>query len=173
VVYNLTPGFFTEAVGRTLGNFVGRFVKYDPIQYYDGHKAVMRIRTELDITLPLKREKRIRRPGEQPRVGAGYLIEEGMAGNNPAQQQWNNPSDVPKATSSMAAIIASEQRSYEITGERKRRFQETAGSCSEDGADVMICSPTKRLSPAKPTTMQIPDPGQIKSTACKLLQFNP
>ncbi|CAN1221768.1 hypothetical protein LINGRAPRIM_LOCUS382 [Linum grandiflorum] len=229
VAYNLTPGYFTEVVGRTLGNFVGRFVKYDPIQYYDGNKAVMRIRTELDITLPLKREKRIRRPGEQvitccfkyeklanycfvcgmlghvertcdvrfdnpdgevpklwdiqlrapprlslqPRVGAGYLIEEGMAGNNSAQQQWHNPSDVPKATSNMAAIIASEQRSYEVTGERKRRFQETTGSGSGDGADVMICSPTKKLSPAQPTSMQIPDPGQRMSTACKLLQFNP
>ncbi|CAN1221290.1 hypothetical protein LINGRAPRIM_LOCUS229 [Linum grandiflorum] len=141
VAYNLTPDFFTEAVGRVLGNFLGRFVHFDPTQYYNGNKAVMRIQTELDITLPLKNEKRIRRPEEQvitcrfkyeklanycfvcgmlghvertcdvrfdnpdgevpklwdiqlrapprlslqPRVEAGYLIEEGMAGYNSAQ----------------------------------------------------------------------------------------
>lgn len=59
-VYNLPIGSFSEAVGKSLGNYIGRFLEYDASNKGAAWKTYMRIRVELDVSQPLKRGKKIR-----------------------------------------------------------------------------------------------------------------
>ncbi|CAN0838066.1 hypothetical protein LINGRAHAP2_LOCUS1977 [Linum grandiflorum] len=63
----LTPSFFTETFGRGLGNFVGKFVRYDVKRnVYRSTSSYLRVRVTLDTMKPLPRGKKIGHPG-QPR----------------------------------------------------------------------------------------------------------
>ncbi|KAL8465990.1 hypothetical protein ACS0TY_035197 [Phlomoides rotata] len=59
-VYDLPIGSFTEGVGRSLGNFLGKFLEYDATNHGAAWKKFMRIRVELDVRNPLKRFKKLR-----------------------------------------------------------------------------------------------------------------
>ncbi|KAK6148365.1 hypothetical protein DH2020_019277 [Rehmannia glutinosa] len=50
-----------ESVGKQLVNFVGKFVEYDGNNNSAIWRAYMRIKVEIDVRLPLKRFKKIRR----------------------------------------------------------------------------------------------------------------
>ncbi|CAN0872061.1 hypothetical protein LINGRAHAP2_LOCUS10020 [Linum grandiflorum] len=64
-IHKLKPSFFTETVGRGLGNFVGTFVRYDEEQnVYRSSSSYLRVRVTLDTTKPLPSGKKICHPGE-------------------------------------------------------------------------------------------------------------
>ncbi|CAN1780107.1 Uncharacterized protein At4g02000 [Linum perenne] len=62
-VCDLPATMYTEKVGTALGNFVGRFVEYDESNLVPFDREYMRLRVSLDISKPLKREKKVRVEG--------------------------------------------------------------------------------------------------------------
>ncbi|XP_065877908.1 uncharacterized protein [Euphorbia lathyris] len=61
-VYGIPVGFFSEAVGRQIGEFIGGFVQYDGNNDMSSRRMeYMRIRVRVDVRSPLKRCKRIKR----------------------------------------------------------------------------------------------------------------
>ncbi|CAN0913472.1 hypothetical protein LINGRAHAP2_LOCUS27950 [Linum grandiflorum] len=56
-VHQLPFGYFSESVGRALGNFVGRYLDYDEKNAIAYPDAYMRIRVELDVRRPLQKER--------------------------------------------------------------------------------------------------------------------
>lgn len=59
-IHDLPVGSFSEGVGRSLGNFIGRFLEYDSSNRGATWRTFMRIRVEIDVSQPLKRWKKIR-----------------------------------------------------------------------------------------------------------------
>ncbi|KAL8491040.1 hypothetical protein ACS0TY_022890 [Phlomoides rotata] len=53
-------GYFSESIGRTLGNFMGCFLEYDASNVNAVWREYMRIRVDIDIDLSLKRCKKIK-----------------------------------------------------------------------------------------------------------------
>ncbi|CAN1824918.1 hypothetical protein LINPERHAP1_LOCUS30951 [Linum perenne] len=62
-VHNLHSGFFSSAVAKALGNFVGSFIAFDEKSMMMSAEMVMRVRVRLDIREPIKKEKKLKRPG--------------------------------------------------------------------------------------------------------------
>lgn len=62
-VYDLPVGYMSEAVGRQLGDFIGTFLEYDINNNIGCWRAYMRLRVAIDVQKPLKRLKKIRKPG--------------------------------------------------------------------------------------------------------------
>ncbi|KAA3459399.1 nucleolin-like [Gossypium australe] len=58
-VHNLPIGFTSEETARQIGDFIGNFMEYDASLVTRGNNSFMRIRVLIDISLPLKRRKRI------------------------------------------------------------------------------------------------------------------
>ncbi|CAN0874901.1 hypothetical protein LINGRAHAP2_LOCUS10518 [Linum grandiflorum] len=56
-VHNLPFGYFSEQVGRALGDFVGRYSEYDEKNAIAYPDAYMRIRVILDVRVPLRQER--------------------------------------------------------------------------------------------------------------------
>ncbi|CAN0918004.1 hypothetical protein LINGRAHAP2_LOCUS30612 [Linum grandiflorum] len=57
-IHKLTPSFFTETVGRGLGNFVGKFVRYDVERnVYRSPSSYLRVRVTLDLQEERKRRR--------------------------------------------------------------------------------------------------------------------
>ncbi|CAN0917286.1 hypothetical protein LINGRAHAP2_LOCUS30199 [Linum grandiflorum] len=62
-IHKLTSSFFTEIVGRGLGNFVCTFVRYDDERnVYRSNSLYLQVRITLDITKPLPCGKKIVHP---------------------------------------------------------------------------------------------------------------
>ncbi|CAN0925508.1 hypothetical protein LINGRAHAP2_LOCUS34801 [Linum grandiflorum] len=57
------PRFYSEAVGKSVGNTIGEFIAYDEENTYSAEHPVMRIRVRLDIMEPLKIERQLRKTG--------------------------------------------------------------------------------------------------------------
>lgn len=53
----------SESVGKQLGNFIGTFVEYDISNNSELWRTYMRIKVTIDVRKPLKRGKKIRKPG--------------------------------------------------------------------------------------------------------------
>ncbi|CAN0847032.1 Uncharacterized protein At4g02000 [Linum grandiflorum] len=62
-VHNLSAKFCTERVGKILGDHVGTFVKFDENQKYSHAYPYMSIRVLMDVTGPLKIDRKVRQPG--------------------------------------------------------------------------------------------------------------
>lgn len=62
-IYDLPVGYMSEAVGKQLGNFIGKFLEYDVNNNSALWRAYMRIRVAVDVHNPLKRCKKIRKVG--------------------------------------------------------------------------------------------------------------
>jgi hypothetical protein len=62
-ISDIPAGFMAEKVGKDLGNFIEDFLEYDAKNSANHLRSHMRIRVLLDVTNPLKRQKKIKRPG--------------------------------------------------------------------------------------------------------------
>lgn len=62
-IHDVPTAFMTERVGKDLGNFIGEFLEYDVKNSSNHLRQYMRIRVLLNVTKPLKRQKKIKRPG--------------------------------------------------------------------------------------------------------------
>lgn len=61
-IYDFPAGFFNLCIGQLLGNFIGSFVEYDKKNGVMVWRDFMRIRVRLDVWMPLKRHKVVRKP---------------------------------------------------------------------------------------------------------------
>ncbi|XVF67504.1 hypothetical protein PTKIN_Ptkin10aG0126500 [Pterospermum kingtungense] len=64
-VHDLTLGFFSEVVGKALGNYIGTFLEYDKRNVFYVDRPYMRIRVSVDIRQPLKKGKKVKKPGSE------------------------------------------------------------------------------------------------------------
>jgi hypothetical protein len=62
-VHDLPTGLMSEKVGQDVANFIGEFLEYDAKNNSNFLRPYMRIRVLLDVTKPLKRQKKIKKPG--------------------------------------------------------------------------------------------------------------
>lgn len=62
--HNLPIGFMSELVGKYLGNYIGEFLDYDPSNNACVWRPYMRLRVRVDVTKPLKKNRRVRMEGE-------------------------------------------------------------------------------------------------------------
>lgn len=62
-VHHVPDGFMTRVVGEQLGNFVGEFLEYDINNNTGFWRSYTRLRVCVDVQKPLKREKKVRKPG--------------------------------------------------------------------------------------------------------------
>lgn len=62
-VYELPVGYMSMNIGKQLGNFIGEFVEYDNNNSSSFWRNYMRSRVTVDVRLPLKRCKKIKKPG--------------------------------------------------------------------------------------------------------------
>lgn len=54
-------GFFSERIGKLLGDFIGTFIEYDASNKSSLWRDYMRIKVSIDVTEPLKRWKKIKK----------------------------------------------------------------------------------------------------------------
>lgn len=64
-VYNIPIGFMTATVGQHLANFMRQFLEYYAKNNSNFLKSYMRIRILIDVRKPLKRLKRVKKPGDK------------------------------------------------------------------------------------------------------------
>lgn len=62
-IYELPVGYISEGVGKQIGNFIGTFLEYDVTNNAGFWRQYMRVRVAVDVRYPLKRCKKIRKPG--------------------------------------------------------------------------------------------------------------
>lgn len=62
-VYDLPKGFVSENILRSVGNYIGMFVKADPANFESNWKPFYRIRVIIKVNKPLKRRMQIKREG--------------------------------------------------------------------------------------------------------------
>lgn len=60
-VYDVPKGLTSDKVLQNIGDYVGNFVKTDPMNVKEPWKLYFRIRVIMDITKPLKRRMKIKR----------------------------------------------------------------------------------------------------------------
>ncbi|RHN78166.1 putative transcription factor interactor and regulator CCHC(Zn) family [Medicago truncatula] len=62
-VHDIPTGLMTENAGKEIANYIGEFLEYDAKNNSNFLRSYMRIRVLIDITKPLKRQKKIKRQG--------------------------------------------------------------------------------------------------------------
>ncbi|KAM7490617.1 hypothetical protein LguiA_033538 [Lonicera macranthoides] len=62
-VFDLPCGFMSEQVGKSIGDFIGKFVESDPNNFNGTWISYMRIRVLLHVRKPLKRRMKIKKEG--------------------------------------------------------------------------------------------------------------
>ena len=60
-VHDLPSCLFSEVVGTALGNYAGTFISYNSKNKKTAEKPYMRLRVLLDVRVPLKKEKKIKK----------------------------------------------------------------------------------------------------------------
>jgi hypothetical protein len=60
-IHNLPSGYMSQKVGTTVGNYIGEFLEYDEKNESLPWRKYMRIRVLVDVRLPLKRYKKIKK----------------------------------------------------------------------------------------------------------------
>lgn len=72
-IHDLPMGFMTEAVGKQLGNFFGKFLEYDSKNNTSIWRECMRVKIKFDVRKPLKRKKKIvKKDGKEFTVTCKY-----------------------------------------------------------------------------------------------------
>lgn len=62
-IFNLPFCFMSDMVGKNMGNYIGEFLEYDENNDSGLWRAYMRIRVRIDVTKPLKKDRRVRKAG--------------------------------------------------------------------------------------------------------------
>lgn len=62
-VYDVPKGLVLDKVLQSIGNYVGNFVKTDPMNTKEPWRLYVRVRVTMDVTKPLKRRMKIKREG--------------------------------------------------------------------------------------------------------------
>lgn len=62
-VYDLPNGFISDKILKSIGNYIGGFVKADPANMNGMWKLYVRIRVTIDVNATLKRKIKIKRAG--------------------------------------------------------------------------------------------------------------
>ncbi|CAN1776997.1 Uncharacterized protein At4g02000 [Linum perenne] len=62
-VHDVPAAFCTERVGKILGDYVGEYLAFDEKHRYTADTPYMRIRVRFDVTAPLVKGRKVRRPG--------------------------------------------------------------------------------------------------------------
>lgn len=62
-IHDIPRGFISETILKSVGGFIGKYIKSDLTNFDGAWKAYVRIRVILDITKPLKRRMKIKRDG--------------------------------------------------------------------------------------------------------------
>lgn len=62
-VYDIPKGLVSDKVLQSIGNYVGGFVKTDPMNVKEPWRSYVRVRVTMDVTKPLKRKMKIKREG--------------------------------------------------------------------------------------------------------------
>lgn len=62
-VYDLPSGFVSDKILQSIGNYIGLFIKTDPVNMTGMWKMYVRIRIIMDVEKPLKRRMKIKRAG--------------------------------------------------------------------------------------------------------------
>lgn len=62
-VYDIPCGFMSELVGKEIGKFLGTFIAADSNNFSGLWRSYMRIRVRIDVSKPLKRRMRMKKPG--------------------------------------------------------------------------------------------------------------
>jgi 14-3-3 protein epsilon len=63
-VHNLPAGYMSQKTGKNIGDFIGEFLEYDEKNDNCSWRKYMRIRVLVDVRLPLKRHKKIKKQGD-------------------------------------------------------------------------------------------------------------
>ncbi|CAN1744281.1 hypothetical protein LINPERHAP1_LOCUS2067 [Linum perenne] len=71
-IYDLTADFYSETVGRAIGNWMGEFIEYDEHNHFTSLEPCMRIRVRLDVRKSLKREKPVKKAHKEITVSFRY-----------------------------------------------------------------------------------------------------
>ncbi|MBA0876748.1 hypothetical protein Goshw_000579 [Gossypium schwendimanii] len=58
-VHDLPPGMVSETMAKQFGDFLGKFLEYDTSAWLINSHSFMRIRVQLNVTIPLKRRKKV------------------------------------------------------------------------------------------------------------------
>jgi hypothetical protein len=69
-VHNLPVGFMSHKAGKNIAEYIGEFLEYDEKNDSLSWRKYMRIRVLVDIRLPLKKAKKIKKPG-----GEGKMVQ--------------------------------------------------------------------------------------------------
>lgn len=67
-IHDLPVGFMLEVVGQHLGNYIGSFVEYDAHNNDWAWRSYMRLKVNVDVRFPLKKEKKVRKLGGEWKV---------------------------------------------------------------------------------------------------------
>jgi hypothetical protein len=67
-VHNLPAGFMSQKVGKNIADYIGEYLDYDEKNDNLPWRKYMRIRVLVDVRLPLKRTKKIKKPGGESKV---------------------------------------------------------------------------------------------------------
>ncbi|XP_045807554.1 uncharacterized protein LOC123904150 [Trifolium pratense] len=67
-IHNLPSGFMSQKVGKNVGDYIGEFLEYDEKNDSLSWRKYMRIRVLIDVRLPLKKSKKIKKPGEESKL---------------------------------------------------------------------------------------------------------
>lgn len=67
-IHDLPAGFMTPVIGKHLRNYIGSLMEYDENNNVGVWRTFMRIKVRLDVRVPLKKEKKVKKPGGDWRV---------------------------------------------------------------------------------------------------------
>nr|KYP46238.1 Uncharacterized protein At4g02000 family [Cajanus cajan] len=67
-IHQLPPGFNSSSVGQNIANHIGEFLEFDSRNTTTFWRSYMRVRVLIDVRKPLKKSKRIKKPGGEATV---------------------------------------------------------------------------------------------------------